>query len=357
MFAGRAFTGAVSIPDPEQTVSDRPGAQRYPVGGDPVGERGQHGLAGVHIGQHKQPGQARLDETQTARGGRDHPDDAGRRVGHQDQRGARMAPGRPQRQQQAQVVERQAARGEQERLPPPPPERSPDLVTLREQGFVQPLQRGPFPPDPVRQPLPGPARPAERSIVGQGDRPERGEGHESRCAQERRMFQPPVNGRAEQDDRQGENREREQAAHAEKGERRQTAHGLACVHPAGRQHPELDRGPHCRPSRHDQGDRVAGQLGGDDREPRLGLQREALQCERAGEVGDLGADRRDEPPGVQGRQARPGREHFGDRREHEVDSDAGDDDHRGALEYRLPGQRMRLLLVDPRGQGRLARDS
>src|SRR5262249_57433727 len=56
------------------------------------------------------------------------------------------------------------------------------------------------------------------------------------------------------------------------------------------------------------------------------------------------SDRREEPPGVQGRQAWPGCEHFGDGREHEVDGEAGHDDQRGALGYRLPGQRMRLLL-------------
>jgi hypothetical protein len=267
-----------------------------------------------------------------------------------------MAAGRAQRHQQAQVVERQPACGEQERLPPLPAKRRPDLVSLGEKGFVQPVQRGAFPQDPVRQPLRCPARPAERRVVGQDDRPERGERHESRCPQERRMFQPSVNGGTGQDDRQGEDREREEAAHAEEGVRRQAAHGLARIHPAGRQHPELDRGPHRRPSRHDQGDRVAGQLGGDDREPSPGLQREALQRERAGEVEELGADRREEPPGVQSRQARPGGEHFGDRREHEVDGDARNDGHRGALDYRLPSQRMRLLLVDSRGQGRLARD-
>jgi len=267
-----------------------------------------------------------------------------------------VAAGRPQRHQQAQVVERQPACGEQECLPPFLAERRPDLVTLREKGFVQPLHRGTFPQDPVRHLLRGPARPAKRRVVGQDDRPERGERHESRCPQESRMFQPPIDGRTEQDDRQGENREREEAADAEEGVRRQAAHGLTSGHAAGRQHPELDRSPHGRPSRHDEGDRVAGQLGGDDREPRPGPQGEALHRERAGEVEDLGADRREEPPGMQGRQARPGGEHFGDRREHEVDGDARDDGHGGALDYRLPGQRMRLLLFDPRGEGLPALD-
>ena len=92
------------------------------------------------------------------------------------------------------------------------------------------------------------------------------------------MFQPAGDGRADQDDGQGEERQREEAAHAEQRVRRQAADGLAGLHSAGRQHPELDRGPHGRPSRHDEGDRIAGQLGGDDREPRLGPQGEALQA-------------------------------------------------------------------------------
>jgi hypothetical protein len=48
-----------------------------------------------------------------------------------------VAAGRPQREQQAQVVERQAARGEQERLPPLLAKRRPDLVALLQQGVVQ----------------------------------------------------------------------------------------------------------------------------------------------------------------------------------------------------------------------------
>jgi pimeloyl-ACP methyl ester carboxylesterase len=44
------LAGLFGVPHPEQAVGDRPGDQRHPVGGDPVGERGQHGLAGVHVG-------------------------------------------------------------------------------------------------------------------------------------------------------------------------------------------------------------------------------------------------------------------------------------------------------------------
>jgi hypothetical protein len=54
------------------------------VVGDPMAD----GLAGVHFGKHEQPGQARLDDAEAAGGDRDHADDAGYRVGHQDQRGA-----------------------------------------------------------------------------------------------------------------------------------------------------------------------------------------------------------------------------------------------------------------------------
>jgi hypothetical protein len=60
------------------------------------------------------------------------------------------------------------------------------------------------------------------------------------------VFQPAVDGRADQDDGQGEDGST-RGAHAEQGERRQPADGLAGLHSAGRQHPELDRGPHAAP--------------------------------------------------------------------------------------------------------------
>src|SRR5271165_142373 len=72
-------------------------------------------------------------------------------------------------------------------------------------------------------------------------------------------------------------------------------------------------------------------------------------------MGDFGPDGHGEPPGVQGRQTRPGRKYLGDRREHQVDGDARDEDHRGALGHRLPRQRMRLLTLDLDGKGRLDR--
>ena len=75
----------------------------------------------------------------------------------------------------------------------------------------------------------------------------------------------------------------------------QAADGIGGVHPAHGQHPELHGGTGRRPSRHDEGDGVAGQLGGDHREPRLGPQGDALEGEGAGEVGHLGHEGRDEP--------------------------------------------------------------
>src|SRR5580704_6127113 len=72
-------------------------------------------------------------------------------------------------------------------------------------------------------------------------------------------------------------------------------------------------------------------------------------------MGEFGPDRQGEPPGVEGRQTRPGREYLGDRRKHELYGHPGDEHHHGALVHRLPRQRMRLLSLDPDGKGRLAR--
>ena len=140
----RRGRGMAPVPDPEQRVGDRPSAQREPVRGEPVGQCRQHGLARVHLGQHQEPGEAGFHDPQAAGRDGDHPDDAGYRVGDQDHGGTRVSPGGPQRGEQAQVVERETASGQQRRLPPLPAQHGPDVVALGQQGLVQPLQRRAF---------------------------------------------------------------------------------------------------------------------------------------------------------------------------------------------------------------------
>jgi hypothetical protein len=72
---------AVSV----QEVGRQSGAQRKPVGGEPVGQRGQDRVTAVDAGQDQQAGQAGLDQAEPARGDRHELNDVGGRVGQQYQ--------------------------------------------------------------------------------------------------------------------------------------------------------------------------------------------------------------------------------------------------------------------------------
>jgi len=133
---------------------------------------------------------------------------------------------------------------------------------------------------------------------------------------------------------------RAKAAHAEQRGCRQPADCGGRIASAVREHPELDRRPDGRTARDDEGDRVARQQGRGDGKPVPGPQRQPLEGDSAREVRELGRDRGEDPPRVQGRQARPGREHFGDDREHEIEGDASHDHRGGALQQRFPRQRL-----------------
>ena len=109
---GDPFVGGrrvAPVPDAEHAVGDRAGGQRHPVRGQPVRQRCQQGIAGGDAGQHQQPGQARLHDAQAAGRDRDHADDAGDRIGHQHQGGRGSTAGRPQRGEEAEVVEGEPA--------------------------------------------------------------------------------------------------------------------------------------------------------------------------------------------------------------------------------------------------------
>jgi len=126
----------------EQQVGRRPGEKGEPVGGDPVGQGGQEGVAGVDAGQDQQAAQAGLHDAQAARGDGEQRDDARGGVGQQDQGRPRAGPGGAQGGQQAAVVEAEAAGGQQSRLPPFLPQYGPDRVAFGQQSLVQAVRGG-----------------------------------------------------------------------------------------------------------------------------------------------------------------------------------------------------------------------
>lgn len=107
-----------------------------------------------------------------------------------------------------------------------------------------PNQRGPAAQDPIPESLRPSAAPAQRCVVGQDDRPERGEDHESHRTENGCVDQPAAGRRAHQDDGESEGREGQEAPHTQQGERGQPARCGTRILPAGRQHPELYRGAH-----------------------------------------------------------------------------------------------------------------
>ncbi len=72
---------AVSV----QEVGRQSGAQRKPVGGEPIGQRGQERVTAVDAGQDQQAAQAGLDQAESARGDRHELNYVGSRVGQQHQ--------------------------------------------------------------------------------------------------------------------------------------------------------------------------------------------------------------------------------------------------------------------------------
>ena len=106
------------IPEFENSIGDRPSGQGDPIRGEPVCDRGQYSTAGGHASQHQQPGQARLHDAQTPGRDGNHSDDAGNRICHQNQTGAWVTPGSPQRSKQAEVVEGETSGREEHCLHP-----------------------------------------------------------------------------------------------------------------------------------------------------------------------------------------------------------------------------------------------
>jgi hypothetical protein len=116
------------------------------------------------------------------------------------------------------------------------------------------------------------------------------------------MGQSAADRRAGQDGGQHEDGQHEQAADAEQRERGQAADGGVGVEPGGGQHAELDGGAGRVAAGQAVGDRVAGQPGGDHREPAFRAQRQPLQGKVAGEGDYLGGEGDREPHRVQRRQ-------------------------------------------------------
>jgi len=102
----------------EQQVGWRPRQEGEPVGGDPVGEGGQDGVAGVDAREDQQAAEARLYDAESPGGDGEERDDSRGGVGQQHQRGARVGAGGPEGGQEAAEVEAEPAGDQQDRLPP-----------------------------------------------------------------------------------------------------------------------------------------------------------------------------------------------------------------------------------------------
>ena len=256
------------------------------------------------------PAETGLDDAEAAGGDGDQADDPGHRVGQQDQRGPGVGAHGPDGEQQAQVVEQQAAGGEQGGLPPLLAEHRADQVALLQEPVRETGDRLALPQRPVADRLGRPARPSAAAVsMAITMAPNPTKRTKPIAPMMAASTRPRADRGAEQDGRQDEHREGQQAADAEEREGGETADRIGGVHAADRQHPELHRGTGGGPSGHDQRDGVAGQLGGDHREPRLGAQGDALEGEGAGEVGPLGQQGGDEPQQVEGHQPGPRVEH------------------------------------------------
>jgi hypothetical protein len=133
---GPGFRPSVAVT--EEQVGRRPGEEGQQVGGDPVGQGGQEGVAGLDAGQDQQAAQAGLDDAETAWGEREQRDDSRGGVGQQHQGGPRGGPGGAQGGQQAAEVEAEAPGGQQERLPPLLAQHRPDRVTLGQPPLSDP---------------------------------------------------------------------------------------------------------------------------------------------------------------------------------------------------------------------------
>ena len=210
----------------------------------------------------------------------------------------------------------------------------------------RPSRRGRFFSDPVADGLGGPADPQQRGVGGHDHRAEPGEEDEAdgpdpggvrqargdRCAE--RTTGRTKTGRASSPP----------MPRKEKAVRPLT--DSVGVHPGGAQHPELDGGAGRRAARHDERDGVARQLGGDDREPRLGAQGDPLQRERAGEVDPLGQHGGDEPQEVERGELGPRVQHRQDAGRHQVEDHPGEGDGDGPPDQCLPPDRPLLLLLE-----------
>src|SRR5215472_781578 len=181
----------------EQQVGRRPRKQGKPVGGEPIDEGGQEGVAAVDTGQDQQTAQAGLDDAEPARSDGDERDDVRGGVRQKHQGGPGIAAGGAQGRQQAAEVKAEPAGGQQDRPPPVPAQDRPDRVALGQQPGVQAGQlRAATASDPVSQAFGGAAYGSQRAVGTQDDGAEDGNKTEPGDPDEGAMDEPGAGRRA-----------------------------------------------------------------------------------------------------------------------------------------------------------------
>ena len=149
----------------EEQVGGRAGEEGEPVGGEPVGEDGEVGVAAVDAGQDQRATQAGFDKAEAAGGDRDERDDVGGGVGQQHQGGSGIGTGGAKGGEQAAEVKAEPARGQQGRLRPVLVQDGPDGVAIGQQPGVQAGERrAAATGDPVPEVLGGAAGCSQRPV-------------------------------------------------------------------------------------------------------------------------------------------------------------------------------------------------
>ena len=123
-----------SVSSAEEDERNEASGKREPVRGQPVAERRDQRVCGADPRQHQHATQACFHDPEPSGCDRNECDHRGRRIRQQHERGTGAAPNGPQDAEQAEVVEPEPARDEEDSPAPLTTECVTDLVTLLEEA-------------------------------------------------------------------------------------------------------------------------------------------------------------------------------------------------------------------------------
>lgn len=126
-----------SVSSAEQGERNEASGKWEPVRGQSVAERRDQSLCGADPRQYQHATQARFHDPEPAGCDRNECDDSGRRIRQQHERGAGVAANGPQDAEQAEVVEPEPARDEEDGSAPLTTECAADLVPLLKEARIQ----------------------------------------------------------------------------------------------------------------------------------------------------------------------------------------------------------------------------